>query len=103
MQSECGKMRTRITPNTDTFYSVYICTIHSSTRCICYKRGMVRQQADGGHNNLTRKELERMTKNQLIKSAMKLQNNMLTEQTELINDDKEFREKLEKNFVDSFK
>ena len=44
-----------------------------------------------------------MTKNQLIKSAMKLQNNMLTEQTELINDDKEFREKLEKNFVDSFK
>ena len=44
-----------------------------------------------------------MTKNQLIKSAMKLQNNMLTEQTELINDEKEFREKLEKNFVDSFK
>lgn len=44
-----------------------------------------------------------MTKNQLIKSAMKLQNNMLTEQTELINDDKEFREKLEKNSVDSVK
>ena len=44
-----------------------------------------------------------MTKNQLIKPAMKLQNNMLTEQTELINDDKEFREKLEKNSVDSVK
>ena len=44
-----------------------------------------------------------MTKNQLIKPAVKLQNNMLTEQTELINDDKEFREKLQKNFVDSFK
>lgn len=44
-----------------------------------------------------------MTKNQLIKPAMKLQNNIITEQTELINDDKEFREKLEKNFFDCFK
>ena len=24
MQSECGKMRTRITPNTDTFYAVFV-------------------------------------------------------------------------------
>ena len=24
IQSECGKMRTRIIPNTDTFYAVYI-------------------------------------------------------------------------------
>ena len=26
IQSECGKMRTRITPNTDTFYTVLITT-----------------------------------------------------------------------------
>ena len=44
-----------------------------------------------------------MTKNQLIKPAMKLLKDMITEQTELINDHKEFREKLEKNFVGSFK
>ena len=35
IQSECGKMRTRITPNTDTFYEVNI----AKTRCLkkCFK------------------------------------------------------------------
>ena len=47
-----------------------------------------------GGNILTRKQLDKMTKNQLIEFFMKLQNNMINKQTELINDDKEFREKL---------
>ena len=40
-----------------------------------------------------------MTNNQLIQSAMKPQNNMITKQTELINDNKKFREKL--SIIDS--
>ena len=35
-----------------------------------------------------------MTNEHLIKFAMKLQNNMINKQTQLINDNKEFREKL---------
>ena len=35
-----------------------------------------------------------MTNNQLIEFDMKLQNNMINKQAELINDNKEFREKL---------
>ena len=43
---------------------------------------------------MTRKQLEKMTNNQLIAFAMKLENNMITKQTELINSNKEVREKL---------
>ena len=50
-------------------------------------------------NNLTRKQIEKATKNQLIQFALKLQNNIITKQTELINDNNEFREKL--NIIDS--
>ena len=42
---------------------------------------------------LTRKQLEKMTNDQLIEFALKLQNNMINKQTELINDNREFREK----------
>ena len=45
-------------------------------------------------NILTRKQLEKMTNNQLIEFAMKLQNKMINKQTELINNNKDFREKL---------
>ena len=45
-------------------------------------------------NILTRKQIEKMANDQLIESAMKLQNNMINKQTELINNNKEFREKL---------
>ena len=45
-------------------------------------------------NILTRKQLEKMTNNQLIEFAMKLQNKMINKQTELINNNKGFREKL---------
>ena len=38
-------------------------------------------------NIVTRKELD-----QLIEFAIKLENNMITKQTELLNDNKEFRE-----------
>ena len=54
-------------------------------------------------NNLTRKQIEKATKNQLIQFALKLQNNIITKQTELINDNNEFREKLkiiDSNFDD---
>ena len=47
-----------------------------------------------GSNILTRKQLEKMTNGQLIDFAMKLQDSLITNQTELINDNKEFREKL---------
>ena len=47
-----------------------------------------------GSNIFIRRQLEKMTNNQLIQSAMKPQNNMITKQTELINDNKKFREKL---------
>ena len=30
IQFECGKMRTRITPNTDTFYAVAFCNYHAT-------------------------------------------------------------------------
>lgn len=50
-------------------------------------------------NNLTRKQIKKATKNQLIQFALKLQNNIITKQAELINDNNEFREKL--NIVDS--
>ena len=47
-----------------------------------------------GSNILTRKQLEKMTSDQFIEFVMKLQNNMNSRQTELINDNKEFRENL---------
>ena len=47
-----------------------------------------------GSNILTRKQLEKMTNDQLIDFAVKLQDNLISKQTELINDNKEFREKL---------
>ena len=47
-----------------------------------------------GSNILTRKQLEKMTNEQLIDFAVKLQDNLISKQTELINDNKEFREKL---------
>ena len=49
-----------------------------------------------GSNILTRRQLEKMTNDRLIEFAVKLQiqTNMINEQTELINDNKEFREKL---------
>ena len=50
-------------------------------------------------NNLTRKQIKKATKNQLIQFALKLQNNIITKQAELINDNNEFREKL--NIIDS--
>ena len=46
-----------------------------------------------GSNILTRKQLEKMT-NELIDFDMKLQDNLISKQTELINDNKEFREKV---------
>ena len=46
-----------------------------------------------GSNILTRKQLEKMTNQQLIDFAMKMQDNLILKQTELIND-KEFQEKL---------
>ena len=52
-----------------------------------------------GSNILTRRQLEKITINQLIEFAMKLQANMINKQTELINDNKEFREKL--SIIDS--
>ena len=42
---------------------------------------------------LTRKLLEKMTNDQLTEFALKLQNNMINKQTELINNNREFREK----------
>ena len=47
-----------------------------------------------GNNILTRRQPKKMTNKQLIEFAMKLPNNMINKQTELINDNKEFREKL---------
>ena len=52
-----------------------------------------------GSNILTRKQLEKMTDDQLLEFAMKLQNNMINKQTDLINDNKESREKL--SIIDS--
>ena len=46
------------------------------------------------NNILTRKQLEKMTNEQLIDFAMKLQDNLTSKQTQLINFNKEFREKL---------
>ena len=46
-----------------------------------------------GSNILTRKQLEKMTNQQLIDFAMKMQDNLILKQTELIND-KESQEKL---------
>ena len=46
-----------------------------------------------GSNILTRKQLEKMTNQQLIDFAMKMQDNLILKQTELINE-KEFQEKL---------
>ena len=47
-----------------------------------------------GGNILIRKKLEKMTNEQLIDFAIKLQDNLISKPTELINDNKEFREKL---------
>lgn len=47
-----------------------------------------------GSNILTRKKLEKMTNQQLIDFAIKLKDNLISKQTQLINDDKEFWEKL---------
>ena len=52
-----------------------------------------------GSNILSRKQFEKLTNDQLIECAMKLQNNMINKQTELANDEKEFREKL--SIIDS--
>ena len=47
-----------------------------------------------GSNIWTRKQLKKMSNNQLIEFAMKLQNNVIKKQAELINNIKECREKL---------
>ena len=47
-----------------------------------------------GSNILTRKQLKKMTNEQRIDFAMKLQDNLISQQTALITDNKEFREKL---------
>ena len=47
-----------------------------------------------GSNIFIRRQLEKMTNDQLIQFTMKPQNNMISKQTELINDNKKFREKL---------
>ena len=47
-----------------------------------------------GSNIWTRKQLKKMSNNQLIEIAMKLQNNVIKKQAELINNIKECREKL---------
>ena len=47
-----------------------------------------------GSNILTRKQLQKMTNEQLIDFAMKLQDNLMSKQTKLINGSKEFWEKL---------
>ena len=47
-----------------------------------------------GSNILTRKQLQKMTNEQLIDFDMKLQDNRISTQTESINDNKQFREKL---------
>ena len=52
-----------------------------------------------GSSIFTRRQLEKMTNEQLIEFAMKLQNNMINKPTELINDNKDFREKL--SIIDS--
>ena len=46
-----------------------------------------------GSNILTRKQLEKMT-NEQLDFTMKLQDNLTSKQTELINNNKEFPEKL---------
>ena len=47
-----------------------------------------------GSDILTRKQLEKIADEQLINFTMKLQDNLISNQTELINDNKEIREKL---------
>ena len=42
-----------------------------------------------GNNILTRKQLENMTREQLIDFAMKLPDNLISKQTEVINGNKE--------------
>ena len=46
-----------------------------------------------GSDILTRKQLEKVADEQLINFTMKLQDNLISNQTELINDNKEIREK----------
>ena len=48
---------------------------------------------------LTRKQLEKMTNDQLIQFGLKLQNNLINKQTKLINDNREFRGK--RRIIDS--
>ena len=47
-----------------------------------------------GSNILTTKQLEKMTNEKLIDFRKKLQDNLISKQTELINDNKEFPENL---------
>ena len=47
-----------------------------------------------GSNILNSKQFEKLINDQLIKCARTMQNNMINKQTELTNDEKEFREKL---------
>ena len=47
-----------------------------------------------GSNILNRKQFKKIINNQLTEFGMKLQNSIVTKQTEMINDNKEFREKL---------
>ena len=52
-----------------------------------------------GSSIFTRRQLEKMTNEQLIEFAMKLQNNMINKRKELINYNKEFWEKI--SIIDS--
>ena len=47
-----------------------------------------------GSSIFTRKQLEKMTNETIIDFAIKLQDNLIWKQAELINDNKEFQEKL---------
>ena len=47
-----------------------------------------------GSHILTRKQLKEMTNEQFIDFAMKLQDNLISKQNESINDNQEFRQKL---------
>ena len=91
------------------FYS-YMCRLlhlqHSSSRWVIHQvqtqTYLVQEANDkviiylmkmAGNIILTRKQLEKMTNDQLINFAMKLKKIIINKQTELLNNSKEFREK----------
>ena len=91
------------------FYS-YMCRLlhlqHSSSRRVIHQvqtqTYLVQEANDkviiylmkmAGNIILTRKQLEKMTNDQLINFAMKLKKIIINKQTELLNNSKEFREK----------